>query len=114
MNEKITTYVVPYISIITIAIDNHMAIIQVQVGKNKIDDVLLDGGSGVNIIIEQLRARLGLLKPKPTPYNLWMANQIATKPIGLIKDLRMYVHGHKHVKIGQLVILAQNIKVGEK
>jgi hypothetical protein len=43
-----------------------------------------------------------------------MANQTTTKPIGLIKDLRMYVHGHKHVKIGQLVILAQNLKVGEK
>jgi hypothetical protein len=31
-----------------------MAIIQVQIGKNKIDDVVLDGGYGVNIIIEQL------------------------------------------------------------
>jgi hypothetical protein len=50
MNEKTTTYVVPYISIITIVIDNHMAIIQVQTCKNKIDDVLLDGGYGVNII----------------------------------------------------------------
>jgi hypothetical protein len=42
-----------------------------------------------------------------------MANQTTTKPVGLIKDVRMYVHGHKHVKIGQLVILGQNIKVGE-
>jgi hypothetical protein len=35
-----------------------MAIIQVQIGKNTIEDVLLDGGSGVNIIIGQLRLRL--------------------------------------------------------
>jgi hypothetical protein len=28
-----------------------MAIIQVHIGKNTIEDVLLDGGSGVNIII---------------------------------------------------------------
>jgi len=34
----------------TIAIDNHMAIIQIQIGKNIIKDVLLNGGSGVNII----------------------------------------------------------------
>jgi len=31
-----------------------MTVIQVQIGKNTIEDVLLDGGFGVNIIIEQL------------------------------------------------------------
>jgi hypothetical protein len=36
------------------AIDHQMAMIQVQVGKKFIDDVLIDGGSGVNIIIENL------------------------------------------------------------
>jgi len=29
-----------------------MAVIQVYIGKNTIEDVLLDGGFGVNIIIE--------------------------------------------------------------
>jgi hypothetical protein len=28
-----------------VAIDNHMVVIQVQIGKNTIDDVLLDRGS---------------------------------------------------------------------
>jgi hypothetical protein len=32
-----------------------MATIQVQIGKNFIEDVLLDGGSRVNIITENLR-----------------------------------------------------------
>jgi len=32
-----------------------MAVIQVQVGKNFIEDVLLDGGSRVNIIMKKLR-----------------------------------------------------------
>jgi hypothetical protein len=41
---------VPEVGTIAVAIDNHMAIIQVQIGKNTIDDVLLDGGSGINII----------------------------------------------------------------
>jgi len=27
------------------------------------------------------------------PYNLRMANQIITKPLGLIKDLKIFVHG---------------------
>jgi hypothetical protein len=36
---------------------------------------------------------LGLPKPKPTPYNLKMANQTTTKLMGLIRDLKIYVHG---------------------
>jgi hypothetical protein len=68
-----------------------MAIIQVQIGKNLIEDVLLDGGSRINIITEQLRLRLRPLKPKPAPYNLRMADQTTTKPLGLIKDLKIYM-----------------------
>jgi len=34
----------------TINVDNQMAIIQVQVGKNIVEDVLIDGGASVNII----------------------------------------------------------------
>jgi len=37
--------------------------------------------------------RLGLPKPKLAPYNLRMVNQTTTKPMGLIKDLKIYVHG---------------------
>jgi hypothetical protein len=36
------------------AIDHQMAMIQVHVGKKFIDDMLIDGGSGINIIIENL------------------------------------------------------------
>jgi hypothetical protein len=59
--------------------------------------VLLDGGSGINIITEQLKLRLGLPKLKPTPYNMRMANQTTTKPVGLIKDLKIYVHGIPYI-----------------
>jgi len=52
INEKATTYVVLDISIIAVVI------IQVQIDKNIIHDVLLNWGSKVNIIIEQLKARL--------------------------------------------------------
>jgi hypothetical protein len=33
-----------------------------------------------------------MLKPKPTPYNLHMTNQTITKPLGLIKDLKILIH----------------------
>ncbi len=97
MNEKTTDPVVFDISTTTIAINNHMVFIQVQMGKNMVDGVILDGGNGVNIITEQLRARLRLPKWKPTPYNLQMANQTTTKPMGLIKDLKMYVHSISYI-----------------
>jgi hypothetical protein len=55
--------------------------------------MLLDGGSRVNIIMEKLRVQLGLSKLKPTPYGLHMVDQNIVKPLGLIKDLRILIHG---------------------
>jgi hypothetical protein len=55
--------------------------------------VLLDGRSKVNIITKLLRLRLGLPKLKHVPYNLRMADQTTTKPMGLIRDMKIYVHG---------------------
>jgi hypothetical protein len=53
--------------------------------------VLLDGGSRINIIIEELRLRLGLPKPKLAPYNSRMEDQTTTKPMGFIRDLKIYI-----------------------
>ncbi len=51
INKHIGSFV-PKVGIVVVIIDYHMAIIRVQIGKNTIKDVLLDGGNGVNIIIE--------------------------------------------------------------
>jgi hypothetical protein len=45
----------------------------------------LDEGLGVNIIIEDLRKKLGLPIAKLAPYTFRMANQTLPKPIGLIE-----------------------------
>ncbi len=84
-----------------------MAIIQVQIRKNTIEDVLLDGGYGINIITKQLRLKLGLPKLKPTPYNLRMAYQTTTKPMGLIRNLKIYVHGIPYIIM--FIILQNNV-----
>jgi hypothetical protein len=84
-----------------------MAVIQVQIGKNTIEDVLLDGDFGVNIITKQLRLRLGLSKLKPTPYNLKMANQTTKKPVGLIRDLKIYVHDIPYITT--FIVLQKNV-----
>jgi hypothetical protein len=86
-------HVIQELVVASIVIDHQMAMIQVQVGKNFVGDVYLDGGFRVNIIIEKLKVNLGLSKPNPTPYNLCMANQTIIKPLGLIKGLRILVHG---------------------
>jgi hypothetical protein len=44
-----------------------------------------------------LRLRLRLPKPKPTPYNLKMVDQTTIKPMGLIRDMKIYVHGIHYI-----------------
>jgi hypothetical protein len=53
-----------------VAIDPHMVVIKIQVGKNMVEDVLLDGGSNVNIMTKELQKWLRLPSPKLTPYTL--------------------------------------------
>jgi hypothetical protein len=64
----------PEIDTTTIEVDNQMVVIQVWVGKNIIEDVILNGGTSVNIIIKNLKTKLGLPKLRPTPYHLKMAD----------------------------------------
>jgi hypothetical protein len=59
--------------------------------------VLLDGGSGINIITEQLKLRLRFSKLQLAPYNLRMADQTSIKLVRLIKDLKIYVHGIPYI-----------------
>jgi Ethanolamine utilization protein EutJ (predicted chaperonin) len=61
---------VPPLDVGSIVINPHMEVIPVHVEKNIMEDVLLDGGSCVNIIIEDLRKKLRLPIPKPTPLYL--------------------------------------------
>jgi hypothetical protein len=52
------------IVIIDVAImDHQMVVIMVHIGKNMIDDILLDRGSWANAITDELRWNLGLLPP---------------------------------------------------
>jgi hypothetical protein len=37
---------------IIVVINNHIAIIQIHIGKNTTEDVLLNGSFGINIIIK--------------------------------------------------------------
>jgi hypothetical protein len=55
-----------------------MDVILVHVGKCLVEDVLLDGGSKVNIITKNLCKKLGLPTPRLAPYILRMTNHTLT------------------------------------
>ncbi len=40
---------------------------------------------------------MGLPKPKLAPYNLRVVDQITTELVGLIKDMKIYVHGMPYI-----------------
>jgi len=67
------------------------------VGKNIIEDVLLDGMSDMNITTKELWKQLRLPTPKLTPYTLQIANQTITKLVGFIKDLKIQIHGIPYI-----------------
>ncbi len=67
--------------------------------------MLLDGGFGVNIIIKQLKLRLGFPKPKLAPYSLRMTDQTTMKLVDLIRNLKIYVHDIPYIT---MFIILQN------
>jgi hypothetical protein len=91
----------------TIEVENQMVVIQVQVGKNIVEDVLLDGGASVHIMTKNLITKLGLPKPIPAPYHLKMINYNMTKPLGIIKNLKIHIHGIPYV--ATFTVLQNNV-----
>ncbi len=90
-----------------VAIDPHMDVIQVQVGKNIVVNVFLDGGFGVNMM-KELQQQLGLPNLTPTPYTLWITNQTITKSIRLIKDLKIQIRGISYI-IVTFTVMKNNV-----
>lgn len=50
-------------------------VVQIRVRKLGVKDVLLDGGSKVNIIFEELKQKLGLKKLQLAPFMVCMVDQ---------------------------------------
>jgi hypothetical protein len=68
---------------------------------------LIDGEASVNIITENLKTKLGLPKPRLAPYHFNMANQSMTRPLGIIKNLKIHIHGIPY--IATFTILKNNL-----
>ncbi len=90
-----------------IKVDNQMAIIQVQVGKNIVEHVLINGRTNVNIITENIITKLGLPKPRLAPYHHKMVDQNMTKLLGIMRNLKIHIHGIPY--IATFTILKNNV-----
>jgi hypothetical protein len=55
LNPSPSKLILPELIVASVIIDHQMVVIQVQVVKNFIEYVLLDGGSRINIITEKLK-----------------------------------------------------------
>jgi hypothetical protein len=55
------------VNTIVIEVDNQMAVVQIQVGKNIIEDVLIDGRAIVNIFTEINKIRFAQTKTNSIP-----------------------------------------------
>ena len=59
--------------------------------------VLVDEGSGLNILPEHTMKRLDLSLTDPSPFMINMANQSPAAPLGMIKDCRISMEGEEYV-----------------
>jgi hypothetical protein len=55
LEQKSVPSLSPILVMVAVAINLHTTIIQVHVGRNLVDDVLLNEGSGAKMIIEDLK-----------------------------------------------------------
>jgi hypothetical protein len=92
---------------VVIEVNNQMAVIQVQVRKNIVENVLIDGGPSVNIVTKNLITKLNLPKPRPTPYHFKMVDQSMTKLLRIIRNLKIHIHGIPY--IATFTILQNNV-----
>lgn len=74
-------------------LDPDAAVIHLQLGHHELTNVLVDGGSGVNVMSEHLRKRLGLPPPKTAKFILRMANDDPVTPLGILATVAITTHG---------------------
>jgi hypothetical protein len=67
--------------------------IEAIIGGQKIAGILIDGGSGINVISMATCRQLGITKWEPCKFWLRMTNGSSVRLIGMIPDLEMVVQG---------------------
>ena len=68
--------------------------IKVIIQGQEIENTIIDGGSGVNVINKTTCDRLGITKWEACPFWLRMADTTTVRPIGLLRQLEVVLGGH--------------------
>ena len=71
--------------------------IEVVVGDKVVPKVLVDGGSGLNIMPEHTLKQLGLQLTGPSPIIINMANQTSSVPLGMVEECRIRTGGKEYL-----------------
>ena len=77
--------------------------IEVMVVDKVIPNVLVDEGSGLNILQDHTMKKLGLCLAGPSSLIINMANQSPAVPLGMIKDYRISTGGEEYVVIFHVI-----------
>ena len=85
--------------------DDNVAKIKMITAMQEVQGVILDGGSGVNVITEDLANKLGL-KWEPIPFNIKMADNRTVVPKDLIRHAKVKVGGMDYL-VNLVVITMQ-------
>ena len=72
-------------------VDFRVPTIQVEFEGKIINEVLVDGGSGVNILLEAMYKKMGSPRLEPAPFQVKMADQRIVQPLGVLKRQKMVV-----------------------
>jgi hypothetical protein len=88
--------------------DEAVPVISVTLENSSVGGVLLDGGSRVNILSEQMLAPLGITKWESAPFVVRMADQRRVQPLGLLCGLKMEVCG-MNFEIAAVILRMEDI-----
>ena len=71
-------------------------------------NVLVDGGSGLNILLEHTMKKLGFSLTCPSPFIINMANQSPAVPLKMIKDCRIRTRGEEYIVTFHVIKMHSN------
>ena len=82
--------------------------IEIMVVNKVVPNVLVDGGSGLNILPEHTMKRLGFSVTGPSPFIINMTNQTPAMPLGMIKDCKISTGREEYVVIFHVIKIHSN------
>ena len=69
--------------------------IDIVIGDKVVPKVLVDGGSGLNIMPEHTLKQLGIQLTGSSPIIINMANQTSSIPLGVVEECRIHTGGEE-------------------